>query len=59
MQKNMDFEQPTFKGATDPTRDTQGAASLALGYGLHWAFSPRLLNPKIELFTNSTNGYTL
>ena len=27
-----------FQGATDPTRDTQGAASLALGYGLHWAF---------------------
>ena len=32
------FEHPTFQGATDPTRDTQGAASLALGYGLHWAF---------------------
>ena len=27
-----------LQGATDPTRDTQGAASLALGYGLHWAF---------------------
>ena len=37
-----------FQGATDPTRDTQGAASLALGYGLHWAFSPPLLNPKLE-----------
>ena len=48
MQKNMDFEHPTFQGATDPTRDTQGAASLALGYGLHWAFSPHLLNPKLE-----------
>ena len=43
-----DFEHPTFQGATDPTRDTQGAASLALGYGLHWAFSPHLLNPKLE-----------
>ena len=27
-----------FQGATAPTRDTQGAASLALGYGLHWPF---------------------
>ena len=26
----------------------QGVASLALGYVLHWAFSPRLLNPKLE-----------
>lgn len=25
---------------------TQGAASLALGYVLHWAFSPSLLIPK-------------
>ena len=38
-----------FQGATAPTRDTQGVASLALGYGLHWAFSPHLLNPKLEL----------
>ena len=37
-----------FQGATAPTRDTQGAASLALGYELHWAFSPPLLNPKLE-----------
>ncbi len=29
-----------FQGATVPTRDTQGAASLALGWVLHWAFSP-------------------
>ena len=27
---------------------TQGVASLALGYVLHWAFSPPLLNPKLE-----------
>ena len=38
-----------FQGATAPTRDTQGVASLALGYVLHWAFSPSLLNPKLEL----------
>ena len=37
-----------LQGATAPTRDTQGAASLALGYVLHWAFSPPLLNPKLE-----------
>ena len=38
-----------LQGATAPTRDTQGAASLALDYVLHWAFSPPLLNPKLEL----------
>ena len=31
-----------LQGATTPTRDTQGVATLALGYGLHWAFSPLL-----------------
>jgi hypothetical protein len=30
-------------------REPQGAATLALGYVLHWAFSPPLLNPKLEL----------
>ena len=29
---------------------TQGVASLALGYVLHWAFSPPLLNPKLQYF---------
>ena len=29
-------------------RKPQGVASLALGYGLHWAFSPPLLNPKLQ-----------
>uniref|UniRef100_UPI0040385F67 hypothetical protein n=1 Tax=Prevotellamassilia timonensis TaxID=1852370 RepID=UPI0040385F67 len=38
-----------LQGATAPTRDTQGAASLALGYVLHWAFSPPLLNPTLEV----------
>ena len=32
---------------------TQGVASLALGYVLHWAFSPPLLNPKLELSKDS------
>ena len=31
-----------FQGATAPTHDTQGVATLALGYVLHWAFSPHL-----------------
>ncbi len=30
-------------------REPQGVASLALGYVLHWAFSPPLLNPKLEI----------
>ena len=38
-----------LQGATAPTRDTQGAASLALGRVLHWAFSPHFLNPKVGL----------
>ena len=38
-----------LQGVTAPTRDTQGVASLALGYVLQWAFSPPLLNPKVEL----------
>ncbi len=29
-------------------RKPQGVALLALGYVLHWAFSPPLLNPKLE-----------
>ena len=29
-------------------RKPQGVASLALGYVLHWAFSPPLLNPKLQ-----------
>uniref|UniRef100_UPI003077F0C8 hypothetical protein n=1 Tax=Prevotellamassilia timonensis TaxID=1852370 RepID=UPI003077F0C8 len=36
-----------LQGATAPTRDTQGVASLALGYVFHWAFSPPLLNSKL------------
>jgi len=30
-------------------REPQGAASLALGYVLLWAFSPPLLNPKLQI----------
>ena len=31
-------------------REPQGVASLALGYVLHWAFSPPLLNPKLQVY---------
>ena len=34
-------------------REPQGVASLALGYVFHWAFSPPLLNPKLELCNGS------
>ena len=38
-----------LSGRGDSTmRKTQGVASLALGYVLHWAFSPSLLNPKLQ-----------
>ena len=40
-----------FQGVTNERALTQGVASLALGYALHWAFSPPLLNPKVESFT--------
>ena len=39
-------------------RKPQGVASLALGWVLHWAFSPRLLNPKVE-FTNYANALNM
>ena len=38
-----------LSGRGDSTmREPQGVASLALGYVLHWAFSPPLLNLKLE-----------
>ncbi|WP_337583334.1 hypothetical protein, partial [Prevotellamassilia timonensis] len=45
--------------ATTPTRDTQGAASLALGYVLHWAFSPPLLNQKFEMLNRMLRFYKI
>ena len=35
-------------------RKPQGVASLALGYVLHWAFSPSLLNPKLQYIYEET-----
>ena len=40
-------------GRGDSTmRKPQGVASLALGYVLHWAFSPYLLNLKLQFLTS-------
>ena len=40
-------------------REPQGVASLALGYVLHWAFSPLLLNPKLQLNYNHPSTYLI
>ena len=45
-----------LQGAETLLCDTQGVASLALGYVLHWAFSPPLLNPKLELRNTPLGG---
>ena len=37
-------------------REPQGVASLALGYVLHWAFSPPLLNPKLESLSHGRSA---
>ena len=48
-----------LSGRGDSTmRKTQGVASLALGYVLHWAFSPSLLNPKTSV-SNVKHTYLL
>ena len=41
----------SFRASSHIAMYTQGVASLALGYVLHWAFSPPLLNPKLESLT--------
>ena len=50
-----------LQGATAPTRGTQGVASLALGWVLHWAFSPYLQIRPIapQLATKSYLGSTM
>ena len=45
----IDIKLLPFQGVTNERALTQGVASLALGYVLHWAFSPSLLNPKLEI----------
>ena len=44
----IDIKLLPFQGVTNERALTQGVASLALGYVLHWAFSPPLLNPKLQ-----------
>ena len=39
----------SFRASSHIAMHTQGVASLALGYGLHWAFSPPLLNQKLKV----------
>ena len=41
-----------LQGATPLPYSTQG---VALGYGFHWAFSPFLINPKLELHYRATS----
>ena len=45
----IDIKLLPFQGVTNERALTQGVASLALGYVHHWAFSPSLLNPKLQL----------
>ena len=45
----IDIRLLPFQGVTNERALTQGVASLALGYVHHWAFSPSLLNPKLQL----------
>ena len=44
----IDIKLLPFQGVTNERALTQGVASLALGYALHWAFSPSILNPKLK-----------
>ena len=47
-------------GRGDSTmRKTQGVASLALGYVLHWAFSPPLLNLELEYVNKYAKLYVM
>ncbi len=49
----IDIKLLPFQGVTNEHALTQGVASLALGYVHHWAFSPSLLNPKLQLSSSS------
>ncbi len=49
----IDIKLLPLQGVTNERALTQGVASLALGYVLHWAFSPPLLNPKLKLIIRS------
>ena len=45
----IDIKLLPFQGVTNERALTQGVASLALGYVHHWAFSPSLLNPRLQI----------
>ena len=51
----IDIKLLPFQGVTNERALTQGVASLALGFVHHWAFSPSLLNPKLQYITNKLN----
>ena len=53
----IDIKLLPFQGVTNERALTQGVASLALGYVHHWAFSPPLLNPKLQLSYLIINAY--
>ena len=53
----IDIKLLPFQGVTNERALPQGVASLALGYALHWAFSPPLLNPKLQLSYLIINAY--
>ena len=55
----IDIKLLPFQGVTNERALTQGVASLALGYVHHWAFSPPLLNTKLQLLYFSTFPFAL
>ena len=55
----IDIKLLPFQGVTNERALTQGVASLALGYVLHWAFSPSILNPKIQLYIKERYIYII
>ena len=55
----IDIKLLPFQGVTNERALTQGVASLALGYVLPWAFSPSLLNPKLQLYIKERYIYII
>ena len=55
----IDIKLLPFQGVTNERALTQGVASLALGYVLHWAFSPSILNPKLQLYIKERYIYII
>ena len=55
----IDIKLLPLQGVTNERALTQGVASLALGYVLHWAFSPSLLNPKLQYVNKYVKLYAM